>query len=103
MQAMFRGLPDNFDPEEYEVAEGKPLSQFLGDDEGVTVLGVRVAKRQKKSADSPDGGTGDAGTGDAGAGEIRCWDCYKQPDGSWDCIRVPCPPGWPPPTHVKEA
>src|SRR5689334_15978480 len=68
MQAMFRGLPDNFDPEEYEVAEGKPLSQFLGDDEGVTVLGVRVAKRQKKSADSPDGGTGDAGTGDAGAG-----------------------------------
>jgi hypothetical protein len=22
---------------------------------------------------------------------IRCWRCYKNPDGSYDCFQVPCP------------
>ena len=29
---------------------------------------------------------------------MRCWNCYKQPDGSYDCFLIVCPT--PPPPNV---
>lgn len=92
------GLPEDFDPEKLErPSESRPLADVLRD-EDVTVLGVTVAKRMRPAGDAPDGGAPDGGA----PGEIRCWRCYRQPDGSYDCIQIDCPPGWPPPTHVDE-
>jgi hypothetical protein len=82
--AEFRGLPDDFDPERY--SRERPLGELV-EPGTTTLMEVLVTKR---ASDAPDGG----------AGKIRCWRCYRQPDGSWDCISIPCPPSWPPPTHV---
>jgi hypothetical protein len=79
--ATFRGLPANFDPEKFE-RKHVQLHEALG--EGVTVLQVTVAKR-------------------TAAGEIRCWDCKQAPDGSWDCVQIPCPPTFPPTLLHPEA
>lgn len=32
-------------------------------------------------------------TGQSSAKVIRCWHCYKNPDGSFDCFEIPCPFG----------
>ena len=29
--------------------------------------------------------------GQSAARVIRCWHCYKNPDGSFDCFEIPCP------------
>jgi hypothetical protein len=68
-----QGLPENFDPEDFEV---DALSLDEGLKEGVTVLNVVAAK---KAAD----------------GAIRCWECRRAEDGSMDCVRIDCPETFP--------
>jgi hypothetical protein len=50
--AGLQGLPENFDPEQFE---RQPLTLDEGLEEGVTVLAVTAAKKMA-------------------AGEIRCWE-----------------------------
>ena len=84
------GLPDNFDPEQFE-SQSPSLEEVLP--EGVpTVLEVVVAKKAPRAL---EGGNG-------GVGTITCWRCRQRPDGNWDCWVIDCPPSWPPPTHLKE-
>lgn len=74
---MVRGLPADFDPEEHE---RRPVNRVrlneVVEGEGPNVLAVIVSKTVAR--------------------EIRCWRCYRQPDGTWDCFRIDCPTSWPP-------
>jgi len=74
------GLPAGFDPEEH--SRGRLVEERKADsfEDGLTLLhedrdaGVYVMSVRK-------------------AATIRCWHCYRRPDGSYDCFEIPCPWG----------
>jgi hypothetical protein len=71
-------LPADFSPEKYARGGVKP-TEFR---EGVNVLqhdpasGFHLIAQVERAA--------------AGA-VIRCWHCYKRPDGTFDCFEITCP------------
>jgi hypothetical protein len=71
-------LPSGFDPEKYERGRAKE-SELV---EGVNLVqhdpetGFHLVTKLARSA--------------AGV-KTRCWHCYKQPDGTFDCFEIKCP------------
>jgi hypothetical protein len=65
----------DFDPTKFERTE-RALGDFVQD---TTVLEATFARAEGRAASRV----------------IRCWRCYKQPDGTWDCFKIDCPVSWP--------
>ena len=71
-------LPAGFDPEQHL----RPTEQARELSEGINVVqydpqtGFHLVAKVTKAAE---------------AVSIRCWHCYKRPDGSFDCFAVKCP------------
>ncbi len=74
-------LPADFDPQKYPPRKrtaGKKASELH---EGVNILAQHDLGQVELFEI--------AQTRDA---VMRCWHCYRQPDGSFDCFMIDCPP-----------
>jgi hypothetical protein len=76
--ARLADLPEGFDPEEHDRRKRpEALSEGVHLIEHRPEAGFYLLAKVK-------------GTG-AAKKTIRCWHCYKNPDGSIDCFEVDCP------------
>ena len=83
-------LPKDFDPEKYwrdpvsgirpgSLDEGVNLIHHDVDEESYLLAKVELAPQAEGAVRAARGRT------------IRCWRCYRRPDGSYDCFQVSCP------------
>ena len=106
-------VSEDFDPAEHQVADVRSALENKKLDDGLilvhegpsgTQLFARVANGRIIGYDvarTLSTGPGRARLLDSGlvrvvdsaaqARTIRCWHCYRNPDGSVDCFQVPCP------------
>ena len=71
-------LPPDFDPERHtrHLPERRELSEGVNLVQHDPATGFHLIAKVQRGA--------------AGAA-IRCWHCYKRPDGSFDCFEIKCP------------